>query len=197
MLLIYGLNKLGANIMFTLDRSQYSELLFCCLIFCISHSIDLLHKYHNTPVPWPTIHHFVTEMCPCVHISVTKWCTVRQLCNAWWDLCDGHIAPRISRKCFPHHWTLFERNPLVMHGFSAQESSDGDFLYVSFDVNLTKLLNKQSKCSVIELAWRSLDVIIMDPKRWFGHTGKLKPNIIHANGPSFFHAYFCKGFSVK
>ena len=120
MLLIYRLNKLGANIMFTLDRPQYSELLFCCLIFCISHSIDLLHKYHNAPVPWPTIHHFVTEMCPCVHISVTKWCIVRQLCN-------GHIVPRISWKCFPHHWTIFERNPLVMHGFSAQESSDGDF----------------------------------------------------------------------
>ena len=38
--------------------------------------LGLLHKYHNTPVPYRTMHHFVKEMCTCVHISVTKWCIV-------------------------------------------------------------------------------------------------------------------------
>ena len=37
-----------------------------------SGEIDLLHKSHNAPVPYSTMQHFVTEMCRCVHISVTK-----------------------------------------------------------------------------------------------------------------------------
>ena len=40
------------------------------------YTTDLLHKSHNAPVPFPTMHHFATEMCTCVHISATKWCTV-------------------------------------------------------------------------------------------------------------------------
>ena len=32
---------------------------------------DLLHISHIAPIPYPTMHHFVTEMCTCVHISVT------------------------------------------------------------------------------------------------------------------------------
>ena len=43
-------------------------------------------------VPHPTMHHFVTEMCTCVHISVTKWCIVEYLINSLWDLWDGPIA---------------------------------------------------------------------------------------------------------
>ena len=43
---------------------------------------DLLQKYHKAPVPYPTIHHFVTEMCTHVHISVTKWCIEGYLPNA-------------------------------------------------------------------------------------------------------------------
>ena len=34
------------------------------------------HKSHNTPVSCPTMHHFVTEICTCVHISLTEWCIV-------------------------------------------------------------------------------------------------------------------------
>ena len=37
------------------------------------------------------MHHFVTKMCQCVHISVTKWCIVGCLCNALWDWWDGFI----------------------------------------------------------------------------------------------------------
>ena len=59
-------------------------------------TIDLLHKSHNTSVPYPTMHHFVTEMCTCVHISVTKWCIVGYLYDALWDLWNGSIeSPKI------------------------------------------------------------------------------------------------------
>ena len=40
---------------------------------------NLSHKSHNASIPYPTMHHFVTEMCTCVHISVTKWCIVGYL----------------------------------------------------------------------------------------------------------------------
>ena len=29
----------------------------------LSESIDLLYKPHNAPVPYPTIHHYITKMC--------------------------------------------------------------------------------------------------------------------------------------
>ena len=36
--------------------------------------IDPSPKYHNALVLYPTMHHFITEMYTCVHISLTKWC---------------------------------------------------------------------------------------------------------------------------
>ena len=41
---------------------------------------------HNAQVPYPIMHHFVTEMCTPVHISVTNWCIVGYLPNALWEL---------------------------------------------------------------------------------------------------------------
>ena len=38
------------------------------------------------------MHHFVTEMCTCVHISVTKYCIVGYGTYALWDLGDGLLA---------------------------------------------------------------------------------------------------------
>ena len=35
-----------------------------------------VYKSHNAPVTYPTMHHFGTEMCTCMHISVTKQCIV-------------------------------------------------------------------------------------------------------------------------
>ena len=40
----------------------------------------------------PTMRQFVTEMCTCVHISVTIWCIVWYLFNALCDLWDGSIG---------------------------------------------------------------------------------------------------------
>ena len=44
----------------------YSDILVYC-------HHKLLAKSHEAPVPYLTMHHLVTEMCTCVHISVTKW----------------------------------------------------------------------------------------------------------------------------
>ena len=41
------------------------------------HAITILPTYR-----------FVTDLCTCVHISVTKWCIVGYLSNALWDLLD-------------------------------------------------------------------------------------------------------------
>ena len=74
----------------------------CFVVFCNrpvlyilqGYWIDLLQKSHNTPVLYPTMHHFVTEMCTCVHISVTKWCILGYLSRALWNLWDGYIDIR-------------------------------------------------------------------------------------------------------
>ena len=47
--------------------------------------IDLSHKYNNVPVPYPTMYYFVTEMCTCVHISVTQN-------GALWDIYLMHYG---------------------------------------------------------------------------------------------------------
>ena len=50
---------------------------------------NLFHKSHDAQMSYPTMHHFVTEICTCVHISVTKWCIVGYLANILWDVWDG------------------------------------------------------------------------------------------------------------
>ena len=53
---------------------------------------DPFHKSHNAPVPYPIMHHFVTEICAHVHISDTKWRIVGYLSDALWGFRDGSIA---------------------------------------------------------------------------------------------------------
>ena len=81
-------------------------LLMSCHLLGANHTpspIDLSYKSHNAPVLYPTMHHFVTEMCTCVHISVTKWCIVgcltgfivgfvRWVSSTWFGSC---IWPKI------------------------------------------------------------------------------------------------------
>ena len=59
-----------------------------------NHWIDPFHESHNAPVPYPTMYHFVTEMCARVKIFVTKWCIVGYLSEALWDLST------LKRNCF-------------------------------------------------------------------------------------------------
>ena len=65
------------------DQSENEKIRF------VVHDRHWMLKSHNAPLPYPTMHHFVTEMGTCVHISVTKWCIVGYLFNALWNLCDG------------------------------------------------------------------------------------------------------------
>ena len=51
-----------------------------------NHTIDPSHKSHNASNKYPTMHHFVTEMCTHVHIVVTKWCIVGHGIGALWDM---------------------------------------------------------------------------------------------------------------
>ena len=46
-----------------------------------SNPIDLIHKSHNGPVSYPTLHHFVTEMC-----------TFLLQNDALWDICLMHCG---------------------------------------------------------------------------------------------------------
>ena len=60
------------------------------------------------------MHHFVSEMCTCVHISVTKWCIVGYLSDALWDLWDGCVGRfkfKFGRKLQPsvlQHWEILD-----------------------------------------------------------------------------------------
>ena len=62
-------------------------------------SIDPSQKSHNTSDKYPTMYHFVTEICTHVHISVTKWCIVRYGTGALWDLCSQSIFRTITQRC--------------------------------------------------------------------------------------------------
>ena len=62
---------------------------FTWYIFTRIAPIDPSHKSHITSVTYPTMHHFVTELCKHMHISATKWCMVGYLSDASWDLWDG------------------------------------------------------------------------------------------------------------
>ena len=53
--------------------------------------IDPSHKSHNAWDNYPIMHHFVTEMCTHVHISVTKLHIVGYGAGALWDLWNGSV----------------------------------------------------------------------------------------------------------
>ena len=54
--------------------------------------IDPSHKSHSASDKYPTMHHFVKQMCTHLHISVTKWCIVGYGTDALWDIWDWSIA---------------------------------------------------------------------------------------------------------
>ena len=72
--------------------------------------MDLLHKSQNGPVPYPTMHLFVTEMCTCVHISVTQWGIVWYMHNALLYLCDVSID-----SMYPHTRICTFNTPSWLH----------------------------------------------------------------------------------
>ena len=69
-------------------------------------SSDIFHKSQNAPVPYPTMHHFVTKMCTRVHISVAKWCIVGHLFNTSWGLWDGWGLHQVSCLSYWSQWLV-------------------------------------------------------------------------------------------
>ena len=57
--------------------------------------IDPYHQSHNASEKYPRMHHFVTEMCTHVHISVTECCIVGYGTIALWDLLIRSIGPEV------------------------------------------------------------------------------------------------------
>ena len=76
--------------------------------------IDPIHQSHNASEKYPRMHHFVTEMCTYVHISVTKWYILGYgsiaLCDLWimsvlipvtlgsWNLSSGSYCWQVLRQ---------------------------------------------------------------------------------------------------
>ena len=46
----------------------------------------LWRQSNDAPVPYSKMCHYVTEICTCVHISITKWRIIGHLPKALWDL---------------------------------------------------------------------------------------------------------------
>ena len=69
------------------------------LDFLCNVSINPFHKSQNAPIPYTTMHHFVTEMRTYVHISVTEWCIMGYLSDALWDLWDGFLHDLSHELC--------------------------------------------------------------------------------------------------
>ena len=69
-------------------------------------SIDPFHQSQNASEKYPRMHHFVTEMCTHVHISVTKCCIVGYGTIALWDLwtrsTTGDVSCSFTAKYFLH-----------------------------------------------------------------------------------------------
>ena len=73
------------------DKLNLSLPLFRGIGYIFIPVIDPSHKSHNASDKYLTIHHFVTETCTCMHISVTTWCIVGYGTGALWDLCNESI----------------------------------------------------------------------------------------------------------
>ena len=75
---------------------------------CRSRPIDLLHKSHNAPVPYPTMHHFVTEMCTytssqnCVVADPTNTTKTNQILTFYFKqyYTGQHILHKITKYVF-------------------------------------------------------------------------------------------------
>ena len=70
----------------TCNTSQWTRFV---LVFCLVDNRPILPKQTNftnptnVSFPYPTSHHSVTEMCTCMHIFVTKRCTMAYFSVVW------------------------------------------------------------------------------------------------------------------
>ena len=77
--------------------------------------IDLLHKTHDAPVPYPMMHHFVAEMCTLLLQNAALW----DICVIHWG--NSEIGLLFSYKSYSERyscWVMKERmmeNTLLTH----------------------------------------------------------------------------------
>ena len=62
---------------------SFTHILWGCLTGNGAIIENLMPKSHNAPAPYPTMHHFATEMCTCAH-----FCYKMVLCGifVWWNM---------------------------------------------------------------------------------------------------------------
>ena len=95
--------------------------------------IDLLHKSHNAPVPYPTTHNSVTEICTCVHISVTKWWGI---CLMPCGICEMDLFDHYMRD----QWLQWRTLP-----DSPQKAIHAENVSMSWCIHIFVLLDKFSR----------------------------------------------------
>ena len=74
------------------------------------------------------MHHFESEICTCVHISVTKWCTVGYGIGALWDFCEiallrKRVSPEVAVTAYSSvRWFICKENFQFYKGVSIIKS---------------------------------------------------------------------------
>ena len=109
------------------------------------------------------MHHFVTEMCTHVHISVTKWCIVGYDTDAFWDLWDGSIASHINlqMQLLSHARTIVN---LLLHRVRHNPDSK------VHGAHLGPMLAPWTLLSGKDYAQDSNHIILWGGTDWFTHT---------------------------
>ena len=104
------------------------DILYCSRTQQLQWLLDLFNRI--PPVPHPIMHHFVTETCTCMNVTVTKQgCIVGYLSNAFWDLSDGSTGHELF-KCsidiigFGYENAISPQGPLLPMWFNFNPSMD-------------------------------------------------------------------------
>ena len=124
-----------------------------CLMHCWICAIGLLdpsYKSSNLLDPYPTMLHFVTEMCTCrVHISVTRWCIVGHRTGALWELHNKSINRNVV---ILTEFLLLAAAEVVMLTFSGLAS----------DENFNTMASSISLCGFVVSFYFGCEVILND-----------------------------------
>ena len=100
-------------------------------------SINQSHKPYNAPAPYPTMYHYVTEMCTYVHIFVTNWCIVGYFSDALCDLWDDSLVidtaeyppcNTIHRLQGHHFWPVMDIDEIIISYKQETTSSHDDVI---------------------------------------------------------------------
>ena len=140
----------------------------------------------TAPVPYPTMHHFVTEMCTFVwfiagFVSWVNWHkqnhilqTVAFFTIYRWSSMIMKKQTETKEKLFcshyrPHLHVIIAVTSQGRHGVSNQldhfpQKTSNAELWCFFTVSLNRLLNKQSMHRWLNTLWRSCDITLLSSK---------------------------------